>query len=173
MATATSSIALADLYRDNFDFVWRTLGQFGVTAAGLEDAAHDVFLVVHRRLVDFDENKGSMRAWLYGIARKVADKYRRGQARAHVESAPEQSPPTAPDRQVELSQAASLVQEFLDGVDAERREVFVMTEVEGMSAPEIAAALNLKLNTVYSRLRRARNQFSEFVTERMGEVTGN
>lgn len=168
MATAAQPIALADVYRDNFDFVWRTLGQFGVTTAALEDAAHDVFLVVHRRLVDFDETKGSMRAWLYGIARKVADKYRRGQARSQAEAVPEQAPPTPPDRHVELSQAATLVQEFLDGVDPERREVFVMTEVEGMSAPEIAAALDLKLNTVYSRLRLGRAAFERAV-ERFGD----
>lgn len=166
----TPAPTLQAVYRDYLDFVWRTLRQLGVSEASLEDVAHDVFLVVHRRLDDFDSSRGTMRAWLYGIARKVADRSRRGdnRRRERNEHAPAPSGPATPEGQVARAQAIDLVQTFLDSLDPERREVFFMTEVEGMSAPEIAAALDIKLNTVYSRLRRARGQFNTFVNEQLG-----
>jgi RNA polymerase sigma-70 factor (ECF subfamily) len=172
-ATAASARAptLAGVYREHFDLVWRSLRQLGVREPALEDVAHDVFLVVHRRLDDFDPDRGSMRAWLYGIARKVADRHRRGESRVRPDDGvtPESTPATTPERAVARAEAADLVQTFLDGLDADRREVFFMTEVEGMTAPEIAETLEIKLNTVYSRLRRARTQFADFVREQVGE----
>jgi RNA polymerase sigma-70 factor (ECF subfamily) len=45
---------------------------------------------------------------------------------------------------------------LLDGLDEAKREVFVLAELEELSAPEIAQALGINLNTVYSRLRAAR-----------------
>lgn len=170
-SAVASTSTLAGVYREHFDLVWRSLRQLGVREPALEDVAHDVFLVVHRRLDDFDPARGSMRAWLYGIARKVADRHRRGEARAHPDAdALQLARPTSsnPEGAVARAEAVDLVQTFLDGLDADRREVFFMTEVEGMRAPEIAQALEIKLNTVYSRLRRARAQFGEFVREQAG-----
>ena len=64
----------------HFDFVWRSLGRLGVPPEGIEDAAQDVFLVVHRRLADF-EGRSSLTTWLYGIALRVARDHRRRQRR--------------------------------------------------------------------------------------------
>ena len=60
---------------------------------------------------------------------------------------------------VERRQAADLVQAFLDGLGEELREVFVLMEIEGMTAPEVAHAVDVGVNTVYSRLRLARERF--------------
>jgi RNA polymerase sigma-70 factor (ECF subfamily) len=48
----------------------------------------------------------------------------------------------------------------LDRLAEDKRMVLLLVEVEGMTAPEVAEALQLPLNTVYSRLRRARREFS-------------
>ncbi|HTU57497.1 MAG TPA: sigma-70 family RNA polymerase sigma factor, partial [Polyangiales bacterium] len=59
------------VYEEHFDFVWRNLRRLGVREGELRDAAQDAFLVVHRRLAQFD-GVGSVRAWLYSIVRRVA-----------------------------------------------------------------------------------------------------
>lgn len=153
----------ADLYRTHATFVWRTLRRLGVPEAHLEDAAHEVFLVVCRRQDDL-QDPGLARSWLYGIARRVALETGRN-VRRHGDPAPESHTLPAheplPDRDVENREAATLARALLEEVDERFRTVLVMAEIESMSGPEIAAALDLKLNTVYSRLRAGRNQFRE------------
>jgi RNA polymerase sigma-70 factor (ECF subfamily) len=48
---------------------------------------------------------------------------------------------------------------LLEGLEESRREIFVMVELEQLSAPDVATVLEIPLNTVYSRLRRARSDF--------------
>jgi RNA polymerase sigma-70 factor (ECF subfamily) len=148
------------VYGEHFMFVWRTLRALGVPAAAADDAAQDVFVVVHRRLDDYDA-RAPIRAWLFGIARNVA---RRHRERAHRE------PPLhlvgegrALDDTMQLREAASLVERFLDTLDEDQRAVFVLAQLEGLTAPEIAEALGVNPNTVYSRLRTARLKFERAV----------
>lgn len=161
-------IDFPELYDDHLDFVVRMVRRFGVAPAQVEDVAHDVFLVVHRRLPTFDERRGSLRSWLYGIGRRVVlhhhrAAHRRDRRLALVATSREPAPD--PEDVVARVQAASLVERFLAELDVDKREVFVLADIEGMTAPEIAAALRTKLNTVYSRLRVARQRFERFVEE--------
>jgi RNA polymerase sigma-70 factor, ECF subfamily len=153
------------LFVEHYRFVWRLLAHFGVLEAARDDAAQEVFAVVHRRLADYD-GRTPMRAWLVGIARRVASTLQRTQARAarrlEVVAAPAQ--PTLPDVELEQRQQIALAQSCLAGLDADQRDVLVLTEIEGLTAPEIALALGIKLNTVYSRLRVARENFQRAVT---------
>jgi RNA polymerase sigma-70 factor (ECF subfamily) len=156
------AVELADfraVYDAHFAFVWRALLHFGVPTALAEDAAQEVFVTLHRRLDDYDGST-PLRSWLWGMCRRVAHGERRKLARADrratVARAP--SPHVPPDTALERRQAADFVQGFLDGLTHELREVFVMMELEGMSATEVAHAIGQKPNTVYSRLRLAREQ---------------
>lgn len=157
---------LGQLYREHADFVWRVLLRFGVPEAVAEDVAHEVFLVVQRRLPDYDE-RAPFRAWLYGIARGVAANDRRHRERnarrLRVVETPRQ-PPT-PEDQVQRGQAAQLVARFLETLGPAQREVFVLVDIEGMSGPEAARAVGDNLNSVYSRLRLARSRFRRFVAD--------
>lgn len=160
-----TSERLADLeaiYREYQGFVWRTLYHFGLRGEGVNDAVQDVFVVVHRRLGSFD-GRTSIKNWLYGIARRVASDHRkRVQKRsAWLRLVPQPEPDRGPEDQqiVEHAAAADLVSQLLDLLDEDKREVFVLAELEGMTAPEIAEATGVNLNTVYSRLRAARQRF--------------
>jgi len=155
------------LYRRHVDFVWRTLRGLGVPEAQVDDAVQDVFIVVYRRRHDYVEDR-SEKAWLFRIARYVAGNHYRTHRRkggflplredaAHAEAAP-------PDEQLALKQAAEGLLRFLDELDDDQRSVFVSMELAGMSARETADALDVKLNTVYSRLRLARGRWQRFVT---------
>ncbi len=69
----------------------------------------------------------------------------------------------APDEEAAMAQAIRTLSRLLDTLDESKREVFVLAELEEMSAPEIAETLGLNVNTVYSRLRAARHAFDAAV----------
>jgi RNA polymerase sigma-70 factor, ECF subfamily len=151
----------AAVYETYFDFVWRSLRRLGVPESGLDDAAQDVFLVVHRRLAEF-EARSTLKTWLFGIVLRVVSTHRRTAARrptVPLGDEPAAAPTRAPEELTDASRAAALVRELLETLDEDRRAVFVLTELEEMTAPEISAALGVNLNTVYSRLRAARRDF--------------
>jgi RNA polymerase sigma-70 factor (ECF subfamily) len=150
------------LYDAHFAFVWRALQHFGLSPAQAEDAAQEVFVTLHRRLDEYDPTT-PMRAWLWGMSRHVAMAERRKHARAErrQEVARPPSPSLPPDTALEHRQAVDFVQGFLESLPDELRDVFVMMELEGMSASEVASALDAKPNTVYSRLRLARGYFEQ------------
>jgi len=154
-----------ELYDAQVEFVWRTLRRLGVPEAALDDATQEVFMVVHRRLPEF-QARSSPKTWLFAIAHHVAQTERRSRRRHATEPLPELlasadslSPHTASVLKQELQRFYLL----LEQMDDERRAVFVMVEMEEMSAPEIAEALQVNLNTVYTRLRAARAQFNEAI----------
>jgi RNA polymerase sigma-70 factor (ECF subfamily) len=154
--------SLEAIYEEHFDFVWRSLRRLGIPDAQLDDAVQDVFVVVHRRLGEF-EGRSTMKTWLFGIALRVASVHRRTAARRPteplVEDPPDQTANPLADTLTEAAEAARLVRELLECLDEDRRAVFVLAELEEMTAPEISAALGVNLNTVYSRLRLARRDF--------------
>lgn len=148
------------LYRQHAPMVRRALRQLGVPAAGLEDATQDVFVVLHRRLDDFDRGR-SLTNWLWGIARGVASSHRRSErrrARLH-DALPRPAGHDPLDRGIARRQASSILDQFLGSLDADKCAVFVLSELEGRRGPEIARMLEVNVNTVYARLRAARKRF--------------
>ena len=141
-------------------YAWRALRYCGVAQADLQDACQEVFLVVHRRLPEF-ENRSSMRTWVYGICLRVAAQYRRRAHRRHEELMPE-PPETAvlptQSTDIEGRQAQALLQNVLDALDSAKREVFVLYEIEQLPMEEVALVVGCPLRTAYSRLEAARKQ---------------
>jgi RNA polymerase sigma-70 factor (ECF subfamily) len=156
------------VYSQHVGFVWRVLRGMGVPDAGVEDAVQDVFVVVHRRLSEFD-GRHAVRTWLFAIAYRVAADHRRRarRLRAH-EPLPEQfgdRGPTPADS-AERAERLRVLDALLSELDDEKRAVLVLAEIEGMTAPEIATVTGASLNTVYTRLRRARLQLSRALAAR-------
>lgn len=165
---------LADLYAEHADFIARVARQLGAPPAELGDIVHDVFLVLQRRLDEYHPERGSMRSWLYGICRNVVLHHLRGRTRAEhrLRLLPEPGPRPDPDDDLTRARAITAVQTFLDRLDEGRRMVFALIDIEGLSAPEVATALGLNLNTVYSRLRVARAQFEAYIQRLQREPGG-
>lgn len=158
MHTATS---FKDLYQEHYGFVWATVCRFGVTPMLAEDAVHDTFIVAYRRQDAFDGQ--SPKSWLYSIGRRVASNYRRSRGRRearHASAADFVRP--APDLESEVSAKVSL-ERFLTTLDPEDRELFVLSELDGLTGPELAATLGRKLPTVYGRVRVLRQRFHHAV----------
>jgi RNA polymerase sigma-70 factor (ECF subfamily) len=166
VAPETLATSWDELYEEHFDFVWRSLRRLGVAASGLDDAAQEVFLVAYRRAADF-EGRSTVKTWLFGIAWNVARRVARGPTRRE-EPLSEQVPSAARDQEESASRAEAVraLYELLEGLDAEKRAVFVMAELEEMTAPEIAEIADIPLNTVYSRLRAARSEFDSALKRR-------
>lgn len=163
-----------ELYEAELSFVWRTLRVFGVPEDRVEDAAQDAFVVVHRKLSNF-EGRASIRTWLFAITRRVAQDYRRRERRkggnAPLSRDVSDDAP-GPREAAERSEAARLVVELMDTLDEDKRAVFVLVELEQMTVPEAAEALSVNVNTAYSRLRAARMGF-EAALRRRRDREGN
>jgi RNA polymerase sigma-70 factor (ECF subfamily) len=146
-------------------YVFWSLQRLGVRGSDLDDLTHDVFVAFYRHLADYDPAR-PLRPWLFGIAVKTAANYRR---RARQDAVPSELmdliPDGAPraDEQLASRQALALVNDALGALELDRRAVFVMHDLDGHAMPEIAAALGVPLNTAYSRLRLAREQFTAAV----------
>lgn len=161
----TEKPSLERLYRDHAGFVWRTVKRLGIPEASAEDVVHEVFLVARRRLPGY-EGRGAPTTWLYGIARGVCANWRRSRDRSKRRLAVVPPPPDVqtPEDASRRADAARLVQAFLHDLPRDQRRVFELCDIEGMSGPDVARALRVELNTVYSRLRLARKRFTQFLS---------
>lgn len=161
--------SLDEVYRDHVDFVVRITRQLGVPPAHVEDVVHEVFIVVHRRLPEY-EPRGALRSWLYGITKRVVMHHRRHAQRLSARERKAPVPAPAPDPHEDLARrrAAEAAEACLAQLDEDQRVVLVLADLEGMSAPQIAEAVGAKLNTVYSRLRLARRRFERLLAEHPG-----
>jgi RNA polymerase sigma-70 factor, ECF subfamily len=153
-----------DIYARYFPFVWRCLRGLGLPRGALDDAAQDVFLVVHRQLAGF-RGESSTQTWLYGIARHVAANHQRRAKRKQAPLEPLVTEPEHPDpgphEQAADAEAAAFVEGFVAGLDDKRRDIFILAVLEEMTIPEVAAALSIPVNTAYTRLRAVRAKFEQ------------
>ncbi len=161
-------VEFGKVYAQHVGFVWRLLRGMGVPEPMVADAAQDVFLVVHRRLPDF-EARHPIKTWLFAITHRIAYKYRHKlkQTREHepLHEDLRDSAPT-PGEAAERRDAERVMMRLLDQLDDQKRVVLVLADFEQLTAPEIAAMTEIPLNTVYTLLRRARIQLSQALAAR-------
>jgi RNA polymerase sigma-70 factor (ECF subfamily) len=149
--------SVAEVYEAHARYVYRCLRGLGVREAHMEDAVQDVFVIVHAKLAAFDGG-AKLGTWLYAIVINVARRYRLRQGR-EARTTPELADPRSAEETFLSRERLRLAHAALSGMADEKREVFVLAEIEQMSAAEIAEATATPLNTVYSRLRAARAEF--------------
>jgi RNA polymerase sigma-70 factor (ECF subfamily) len=153
-----------EIYARHLDFVWRTLASTGVPESRLEDAAQDVFVVVHGKLAEF-EGRAKITTWLYSIARRVAFEHLRRAARERERELAlaelDRGEAQTPEEETRETQALRLVLDILARMDPDQREVFALVEIEQVPVRDVARMLELKENTVWSRLRLARRDFEK------------
>lgn len=151
------------IYDEHFPLVWRSLRRLGVRESDVADAVQDVFLVVHRRLPEF-EGRSKMSTWIFGICYRVAAD-RRKAARLNPAFTSDEPLLETPDERADVAaeaerrQGLRKLEAILDEMPLEQRAVFALFELECMTGEDIARALDVPLGTVYSRLRLAREMF--------------
>lgn len=155
------------LYAEHAEFVWRSLQHLGVRAADLEDLLQEVFIVVHRKLPEF-EGQSRVTTWLFGICLRVAARQRRrAWFRLEFQTAevPERVEERTPEDHVAEEQRSRVFERALGRLSLEQRAVFVLFELEGKSCQDIAELVGAPLGTVYSRLHHARRDIRKSLTK--------
>jgi RNA polymerase sigma-70 factor, ECF subfamily len=155
-----------EVFDEHARYIWRTFRHLGMPEADVPDLCQEVFVVVHRKLSDF-EGRSSLKTWLYGICVRVASDHRR---RAHVRNERAQADPAEhlaaagelrPDARAETR---AELQALLDTLDEDKRTVLVLYELEGLTMKEVADVVGCPLQTAYSRLHAARERVLEALT---------
>ncbi len=154
-----STEAFPDLFRTHAPFAWRCLRRLGVAASDADDVCQEVFMIVYRKLGEYD-GRASLRAWIYGICVKKASDHRRlarnkrEQIGAELPEPPH--PGAGPEAHADSRRALAKLDLVLDDLNDDQRAAFVLYEVEGLSLQEVAESCGAPLQTIYSRLQTAR-----------------
>lgn len=166
-APSAASRSFARVYEAYFELVWSSVRRFGVNENAVDDVVQEVFVVIHARLHTVRQ-PDSLRSWVYGVVRRTVSGHRRSRVAGHaIELSPaavaamQASHPLTPFEQTERNDKLQLLTRLLSELEPVKREVFVLAELEQMTAPEIAVALEIPVNTAYSRLRAARLDFEQ------------
>jgi RNA polymerase sigma-70 factor, ECF subfamily len=161
---ASPRLTFDDLYEAWFEDVGRWVRAMGGAAADRDDLVQDVFVVVHRRLPDFDGV--NLAGWLYQITRRRVRDFRRlawfkqllfrdGRALDATKSGA-----IGPEGELELREQRRLLDRLLMDLPEDQRVAFVLFEIEGHSGDEIASFQGVPLNTVWARVHTARKKLS-------------
>jgi RNA polymerase sigma-70 factor (ECF subfamily) len=162
-ADARATLEVEAVYEAHFDFVWRVARRLGAPAQYLDDVVQEVFVVVQRRLPDF-EGRSDLKTWLFGITRRIVRAHARRHARQpracsdELATFADEGAPSA-EAQLVDHEGTRVMYALLQELDENKRAVFVLSELEEMSGPAIAEALDLHLSNVYARIRTARQAF--------------
>jgi RNA polymerase sigma-70 factor (ECF subfamily) len=158
-------VSFREVYDTYFAFVWRSVANRGVPASALDDVVQEVFLVVHRKLPEF-EGRSTLRTWLSGIVRRVVSDHvkKRGNQPTGLEPLGEEDAGQSLDErglelELERRAAMKLVDELLAKMTNVQAEVFVLYELEQLTTREIAELTATNENTVQTRLKAARKLF--------------
>ncbi len=176
-AEKVAVLSFEAIYERYFDFVWAMARRFGIAPEAMDDVVQEVFMVVHAKLHTL-ERPESARSWLYGIVRRKASGHRRSRGGdrlvngVNLEDLPALDGMLSPADLAEQNDEVRRLCLLLQGIEPVKREIFIMAELEEFTCPEIAEALDVPLNTVYSRLRHAREAFDVVLARHKARTGG-
>ncbi len=166
----TSDEACLDTFQREVNYVFRTLRRLGTSPSEVEDLAQEVFLALRRSWTEYDPDR-PIRPYLFGIAFRLASAQQRKRSRevAFGTVEPGDAGPW-PDEALQSKQARAIVLAAMERIPLPRRAVLVMHDLDDMPIREIASVLAIPLFTVYSRLRKARQELETAVRRMLREV---
>jgi RNA polymerase sigma-70 factor, ECF subfamily len=156
---AAARIRLERMFRAHHELIWRTLRRLGQSADLAADTTQQAYLIAAERLSDI--RSGSERAFLFSTAIGLARTQFRRSQRCQLQSDMDVhgDPALRSDQVTNRCSAMELMDRVFVKTDPDLVTVFVLFELEGLSAPEIAQLVDIPVGTVASRLRRARATF--------------
>ncbi|MGE0406037.1 MAG: RNA polymerase sigma factor [Candidatus Korobacteraceae bacterium] len=184
---AGDNAAWEELVRSHSSRVYNICFRFSGSAMDAQDLTQDVFIKVYRTLNSYDPSRGAFTTWLAAMTRNLlVDHYRRTRQEratdsldttAHDEedlpspAAQLADPRPAPDALVESRETQRVVQQGLQRLSPELREVLILRDLQDMDYREIAAALRLPEGTVKSRINRGRTELARVLSRTYRKVT--
>jgi len=159
-----------EIYESWFHDVVKWIYALGMPASETEDLAQEIFLVVRRKLAQFDG--GNLPGWLFRITQLTVRDHRRRAwfrnlvfRRQQVDLTQLPHGADGPGRSYEQSEERRRLEVLLSKMSDKRRATFVLFEIEGYSGEEIAGIQDIPLGTVWTRLHHARKEFWRLVRE--------
>jgi RNA polymerase sigma-70 factor (ECF subfamily) len=141
-----------------------------LTRAGLgsdrDDVFQDIFCSVHLAARD-NPPRGALKPWLFAIAvNAVRSHFRKGRVRAVVVLKEDAGSSVAhgdpsPSERVEAAETASWIEAQIAALPLDLREALILCRIDGMSVEDAAEVLDAPVNTVKTRVRRARIVLAE------------
>jgi RNA polymerase sigma factor (sigma-70 family) len=161
--------AFAALYEEHFDDVFGYLCRRVGRDDG-EDLAAQTFGLALRDLESYDAARGSMRAWVFGIAANVLRGHRRGEERrlralARTGVDPLLSELDGLDERLDAERTMRALAGVLAALPAGDREVLLLFAWAGLTSDEIGFALSIPPGTARSRLNRTRRRLQSALAE--------
>lgn len=169
--------ALGDLYARYSVMVQKAVVRTmpRISDADREDLVHDVFLSLLKLVNKFDRAR-VFRPWLYGVAIKKTQNFRRKRSvRALLlrqRATNSEDNPVHPPADGQLENA-EIMEKGLSSLPAGQKDVLILHAVEGFKGEEIAEILEIEINTVWSRLHRARKTMLQLLENEREEPGGH
>ena len=151
------------VYARYFDFVWASARRLGVDSSAIDDVVQEILIAIHGNLHTLQRPE-ALKSWVYSVTRRTVSNHHRavrargGKTTTVVDDQLESHQPT-PYEVTQKNSELLLLANLLAELDEPKRELFVLVEIEEMTVPEVADALDIPVNTAYSRLRAARLAF--------------
>jgi RNA polymerase sigma-70 factor (ECF subfamily) len=151
-----------ELYRRRQGSVYRFVLQMSGSAAVADDITQETFLAVIARDARYDQERGSVAAFLYGVARNLLLRRLQREKRYLPENPEWDEPVFDGDMLLDLTRAESIerVRRAVLTLPPVYREVVVLCELQEASYEDAAAALECPVGTIRSRLNRARGMLA-------------
>jgi RNA polymerase sigma-70 factor, ECF subfamily len=170
----TELLDFRDVYDSRFHDVVRWVRAMGGRDEDLEDLAQEVFIIVRRKLADFDGK--NLQGWLYRITQRTVRDYRRAAWFRNLlvrKRLPDHErallklvePGRGPAEEQELKEAQKSLASILDRMREKHRTAFVLFELEGYTGEEIAELEGTPVSTIFTRLYHARREFTAIIKQ--------
>jgi RNA polymerase sigma-70 factor, ECF subfamily len=162
LAGTAQAEGFAELYERTFPRVYAYVASLLRDRSAAEDVTAQAFERAYRKRRTYRPARGSMDAWLFGIARNAAlDELRRRKRRAVLEVDPEDTGSLRPDEELELALRREAVRAALASLDGQERDLIALKFAGGLSNGEIARVLRMSESNVGTRLHRTITKLRE------------
>ncbi len=150
------------IYKVTSSFVYNVALKITFNREDAQEVTQEVFLIVHSKLKQF-RGESSLKTWVYRIAVNCAINFAR-KTKGHKNSSVEYEDHLAPrveadvHKNIEKEHYDKAVDKILSSLNQEQRTCVILRNIEGLSYEQIAETLQININTVRSRLKRAREK---------------
>ena len=166
VVTSADTETFAALYERTFPRVYAYVASLLRDRSAAEDVTAQAFERAYRKRSSYRVRRGSMEAWLFGIARNAAlDELRRRRRRASLETDPEDTAAPSTEDHAELALRREVVRAAMAGLDGKERDLIALKFSGGLSNSEIARVLGMSETNAGTRLHRALTKLRKVCNE--------